>query len=271
LWVKGDRVRLIQVLANLLNNAAKFQEKGGQVEVTVAREGTEWVVAVRDRGVGIDPDKLPDVFDLFSQVESTLDRAQGGLGIGLALVRSIVEMHGGSVHAESAGRGQGSQFIVRLNRSEPRAAARKAPPVGRDALERGGPPRRVLLVDDNRDASESLAILLTMTGHEVVTAGDGPQALEILRQHDPDVILLDIGLPGMDGYKVCRRIRGEELSAATIVAMTGFGQDRDRELAKAAGFDAHLVKPVAIGRLLSLLDGLPARPVIGAEAAPPRG
>jgi len=268
LWVSGDRVRLTQVLANLLNNAAKFQEEGGHVEISVARVGTEWVVAVQDRGVGIEPDKLPVVFDLFSQVESTLDRSHGGLGIGLALVQRIVEMHGGSVRADSGGRGQGSQFTVRLNRAEPRAA-RKSPTVQRDPVKRAGPPRRVLLVDDNRDASESLAMLLTTTGHEVATAGDGPRAIEILGQYEPDMILLDIGLPGMDGYEVCRRIRREGLSSASIIAMTGFGQDRDRELAKAAGFDAHLVKPVAIGRLLSILDALPERPAVGAEAAPP--
>jgi CheY-like chemotaxis protein len=218
--------------------------------------------------VGIDPEKLPGVFDLFSQVESTLDRAQGGLGIGLALVRNIVEMHGGTVQAESAGRGRGSEFKVRLKRTEPSATRRPAS-ARKDPLERAGPPRRVLLVDDNRDAAESLAMLLSTTGHEVTTAGDGPKALELLGQHEPDLILLDIGLPGMDGYEVCRRIRRDGLSGATVVAMTGFGQDRDRELAKQAGFDGHLVKPVAIGRLLSLLDSLPERRAVRAQAARP--
>ena len=177
LWLKGDRVRLIQVLANLLNNAAKFQREGGRVEATVAEEGSEWVISIRDRGVGIDPEALSGVFELFAQVESTLDRAHGGLGIGLSLVRSIVEMHGGSVVATSEGRGSGSVFTVRLKRAESVPAA-KASPARRPQLERKGPPRRVLLVDDNRDAAESLAMLLATTGHEVVTANDGPQALE---------------------------------------------------------------------------------------------
>jgi PAS domain S-box-containing protein len=244
LRVEADMTRLAQVVSNLLNNAAKYTEEGGHIELHVERAGADAVVRVRDSGLGIPGDLLPHVFDLFTQGDRSLARSEGGLGIGLTLVKSLVEMHGGTVTAHSDGPGRGSEFVVRLptlqalpEPSEPEGAARPA-------LCRAERSRRVLVVDDNADAAESLAVLLRLDGHEVCTAHDGAAALETARGFRPEVVVLDIGLPRMDGYQVARRLRAEVgLTEALVVALTGYGQEEDRRRAEQAGFDAHLVKP----------------------------
>jgi CheY-like chemotaxis protein/two-component sensor histidine kinase len=240
--VQGDPTRLAQVIGNLLNNAAKYTEEGGQITVCLEREGDEAVLRIRDTGAGISAEMLPKVFDLFIQVDRTIDRSQGGLGVGLTLVRSLVEMHGGSTQAFSAGVGKGSEFVVRLP-ALAEDTGRKAP---RDASIEGAPRRnyRVLIVDDNLDAGESLAMLLRLAGDEVRTAISGTRALEVAEAFRPQVVLLDIGLPGMDGYEVARRLRqlggGDEMR---LIAVTGYGQEDDRRRSREAGLDHHLVKP----------------------------
>ena len=252
--IQGDLTRLNQVVANLLNNAAKYQNERGRIELTVSREKNEAVISVRDQGVGIAPEMQAQIFELFSQGERTPDRAQGGLGIGLSLVRNLVEMHGGSVRAVSRGLGHGSEFQVRLPclPEEPRAlGVRAADPKAFPALE----PCRILVVDDSKDAAESMARLLRLAGHEVLMAHDGQKALEIASRERPAIVLLDIGLPGMDGYEICRRLRQLDLEGTRIIAVTGYGQDRDRQRSREAGFDAHTVKPVDPSELLGLLAG----------------
>jgi CheY-like chemotaxis protein len=251
-FLRGDAARLTQVIANLLNNAAKFQEEGGKIELLVARDGNEAVITVRDAGIGIAEEALGHVFDLFSQGERAADSAQGGLGIGLSLVKNLVELHGGTVIARSQGVGLGSDFEVRLPimREEPRALDN----AHGDAVPRNGAgPLRVLVVDDNADAADSLAMLLRLEGHDVSVAHDGFRALEIAAEEKPTVVLMDVGLPGMDGYEVCRRFRQQGHANARIIAMTGYGQERDRQRAKSAGFDAHAVKPVEFADLAKLL------------------
>jgi CheY-like chemotaxis protein/two-component sensor histidine kinase len=251
--VTADAMRLEQVLANLLNNAAKYTEPGGHITLSAAAEGKEAVVRVRDDGIGIAAEVLSRVFDLFMQAHATPDRAQGGLGIGLTLVRRLVEMHGGAVEAHSAGPGHGSEFVVRLPIAE--CGTRDAGPkdVPRSAL-CVPHSRRVLVVDDNRDAAESLAMMLRLDGHEVQVAHDGPAALEAARAFGPEVVLMDIGLPRMSGHEVAARLSqqphdGERL----LVAMTGYGQDEDRRRSREAGFHHHLVKPVDPQALRDLL------------------
>jgi signal transduction histidine kinase len=256
--VEGDPTRLSQAVANLLNNAAKYTEEGGCIWVSAEeqRQTAHVVVRVRDTGVGIAAEKLPHIFDLFMQVDRTLDRAEGGLGIGLTLVRRLVEMHGGRVEAHSEGPGKGSEFVVRL----PRVGAEPEPKRARTPRgEQAGQcrPRRVLVVDDNRDAADSLAMLLRLLGHEVGTAHDGMAALDAARAFVPEVVLLDIGLPNMDGYEVARRLRQEPaLSGALLVALTGYGQEQDRRRSLEAGFDIHLVKPVDPDELEAILARL---------------
>jgi PAS domain S-box-containing protein len=249
----ADPTRLVQVLGNILNNAAKYTEEGGQITVAASQEGAEVVIRVRDTGLGIPPDMLAKVFDLFTQVDRSLDRAQGGLGIGLALVKRLVAMHGGRVEVSSAGPGKGSEFVVRLpvnlnadeQKTGPAPTARKA----------GAASRRVLVVDDNTDAADSLSILLSLLGHEVRIAGDGPTALAVAAEFHPDIVLCDIGLPLMDGYEVLRRLRTEPGFAATrFVAITGYGQDEDLRKSKTAGFHAHLVKPLDLNKLEAVLS-----------------
>ncbi|MGD0960661.1 MAG: PAS domain S-box protein [Methylomonas sp.] len=251
LWVEGDRIRLTQVVANLINNAAKYTEEGGRINLSVELSEEMVCIKVLDNGCGIDPADLPNLFDLFYQTDRNLDRSQGGLGIGLSLVKNLVAKHGGNVRALSAGRGQGSEFVVRLHRhvlDKPVAVCTAALTV---------PPQkklRILLVDDNRDAAESLAIVLKIDGHHVQTAYDGPAALELARAERPDVILLDIGLPGMNGYEVAQEIRRYgELERTLLIALTGYGQRNDLEKSRAAGFDAHLVKPPNLEMLRKLL------------------
>jgi len=255
LQVEGDPVRLSQVVLNLLNNAAKYTPEGGKIRLTVEREGEQALVRVRDTGLGISADLLPRVFDLFTQGDRSLDRSEGGLGIGLTLVRRLVEMHGGSVEAQSAGPGCGSEFVVRL----PLLTLPHECPAGQEAeLPQQTGPRRVLLIDDNRDAAESMTVLLELWGHEVRIAYNGPDALALAAEFRPDAALLDIGLPGMNGYEVAKRLRGlPGWEAVMLVAVTGYGQDEDRRRSCEAGFDHHLTKPVEPAMVQSLLSSAP--------------
>jgi two-component system CheB/CheR fusion protein len=251
LRVEADATRLAQVVSNLLHNAAKYTEEGGHIWLTVERRLGEAWVRVRDDGLGIPTELLPQVFDLFTQGDRSLARSEGGLGIGLTLVKKLVELHGGGVEAHSEGPGRGSEFVVRLP-VLPRQAPVEvgAEPDGHTPV----PPRRVLVVDDNVDAAESLALLLRVERHEVRTAHDGPTALHVAEAFRPEVVLLDIGLPRMDGYEVARRLRGQAgFQKALLVALTGYGQDEDRRRAEEAGFDAYLVKPADPAALHELL------------------
>jgi signal transduction histidine kinase len=252
--VDGDPIRLAQVFANLLNNAAKYTPEGGhiRVEAAVDREGDADIVRVHvhDDGAGIGPDVLPHVFDLFAQGNRSLARSEGGLGIGLTVVRSLLEKHDGSIEARSEGPGRGSEFIVRL----PIAAG--APPLGAPPDVDAAPlvSLRVLLVDDNADANEALEALLRMDGQDVRRALDGPTALDIAREFKPHVVLCDLGLPGMDGYEVIRRLREEHADAMPLVAaVTGYARAEDRRRTREAGFDYHLAKPVGLEALREVL------------------
>jgi signal transduction histidine kinase len=261
LEVEGDLTRLTQALSNLLNNAAKYTEAGGQISVGVTRDGEELVeIHVKDSGLGISPELLPRLFNLFTQADSTTHRAQGGLGIGLALVRKLVEMHGGTVAAYSQGMNRGSEFVMRLPLLTRRLQRR--PAVGIAAERELRPlPRRILVADDNADSLESLAALLRCDGHEVYTACDGEQAFEQAARHRPQIALLDIGMPKLDGVQVGRKIRAETWGRGmTLIALTGWGQDSDRKRTHAAGFDAHLVKPLDVSDLSVYLQ-LPAETV----------
>jgi PAS domain S-box-containing protein len=250
--VTGDPARLEQVISNLLDNALKYTPPGGRVEVVVAREGGEAVLHVRDTGEGIRTDLLDRIFDLFVQEPQALDRTRGGLGLGLTLVRRLVELHGGSVSAASDGPGLGSEFSIRL----PVAAGDLAPAsgAGKPAASPAARARRVLIVEDNADARESLSVLLRLFGHEVETSVDAPDGLEKLGTFRPDVMLIDVGLPGMDGYGLARCVRARpEARGIGLIALTGYGQVEDRREALAAGFDVHLTKPVDPERLESIL------------------
>ena len=249
--IEGDALRLTQVVGNLLNNAAKYQDSHGRIAVTVRCDRGWASVSVRDEGIGIAPELMPQIFELFSQGEQGPDHMHGGLGIGLSLVKTLVELHGGRVEVSSPGLGRGSEFVVHL----PIVARLEVAPgrAGEVTSRPGAPGRTVLVVDDNRDAADSLATLLRLGGHEVTVAHDGYRALELASCHRPAVVLLDIGLPGLDGYEVCRRLRGLGLVDARIIAMTGYGQERDRQRSAEAGFDLHTVKPVAIEGLMTLL------------------
>jgi CheY-like chemotaxis protein/anti-sigma regulatory factor (Ser/Thr protein kinase) len=251
LQVQGDFTRVAQVLANLLNNAAKYTPPGGQITVAASAEGAAAVFRVTDNGMGIPEPMLEGVFELFTQLDDSLDRAQGGLGIGLALVKRLVEAQGGRVEAASAGRNLGSQFTVYLPLAEqPTQSAAPA------ALTVRAPRHRVLIVEDHADSAQTIETLIALDGHEVRNVRDGPAALELVEKFRPDVLLVDIGLPGMDGFEVARRLRASEVTRMSlIVAVTGYGQDRDRSRAIEAGFDHHLVKPVNVPTLLTLLRG----------------
>ncbi|HEV8129543.1 MAG TPA: response regulator [Candidatus Eisenbacteria bacterium] len=251
IWVQGDLVRLTQVVANLLNNAAKYQDAGGYIGVTVAREDNDAVISVKDKGVGIAPELLPGVFDMFEQVQRPLGTSQDGLGIGLSLARSLVELHGGTIAAKSGG-GDGSEFTVRMPcmAGEPRKK-RAAPSGVPPAIAASG--LRVLVVDDNEDAAESLATLLQQAGHQVSVAHEGSTALALAERERPRVVFLDIGLPGMDGYEICKAMRQGGHEDALIVALTGYGQEEDRARTRAAGFDGHLVKPGDPNELIRLI------------------
>jgi PAS domain S-box-containing protein len=253
--VEADSTRLGQVVLNLLNNSAKYTEEGGQIRLSLARESGNAVIRVRDNGMGIAQDVLPRIFEMFTQAERTLDRSQGGLGIGLTIVRRLVELHGGQVQAHSDGPGQGSEFIVVLPLAE-QASAEAAPEYGKDTSNDSHHPFRVLVVDDHQDSAESLRTILLRMGHEVATAYESGQALELARQFRPRVVLCDLGLPVMDGYELARRLRNlPETSRALLVALTGYGQHEHRRRALAAGFNDHLVKPVSPEALQELLKG----------------
>jgi CheY-like chemotaxis protein len=256
LRVLGDPTRLAQVVANLLNNAARYSAAGGQIEVRAGLERDEVVLSVRDNGRGISADLLPRIFDQFVQGPRSTDRQEGGLGLGLALVRSLVELHGGRVEAYSDGPLLGSTFRVRLPAlaAAPHTAKAKTPP---EAEGRAPRPMRVLVVDDNVDAANLVDALLCARGHEVVTAYDGPSALAALDRFTPDVAVLDIGLPAMDGYELAARTR-ERLGDASprLLALTGYGADGDRARSRAAGFDEHLVKPVNPAALRAAVEGV---------------
>jgi PAS domain S-box-containing protein len=265
IWVDGDATRLAQVLGNLLNNAAKYTPPGGTISLSVEREEAQVVVRVRDTGIGISAEMLPRVFDLFVQAEAPLDRTQAGLGLGLTLARRLTELHGGTLEARSAGLGQGSEFVVRLPALETAPAARDR---RRIVGTSDSPQRRILIVDDNADAAEGLMLALSVSGHEVRAAADGPAALQAVEQFQPDVVLLDIGLPGMDGYEVARRIRAATgQRGVVLVALTGYGQPEDIKRAFAAGFDHHLVKPVDPDAILAMLSSRSRRS--SAKAATP--
>jgi PAS domain S-box-containing protein len=258
--VIGDRTRLVQVISNILNNAAKYTAPGGRLTLSVTADEKQVHVGVRDNGVGIAPDILPYIFDLFTQAERTPDRSQGGLGIGLALVKSLVALHGGAVHASSDGLGQGSEFCISLPRLTAPADAQDDAAPGDNAQAPGA--LRVMVVDDNVDAAQMLAALLEVQGHAVCIEYDAKGALERARRERLEVLLLDIGLPDMDGYELARRLRSQPESAgATLVALTGYGQSQDRKEAEQAGFDHYLVKPADMEQVNEVL----------AEAARARG
>jgi CheY-like chemotaxis protein len=255
-WLRADPTRIAQVLNNLLNNAAKFTEEGGDIALTAKREGNELVLSVRDTGVGIPPETLPHIFDLFTQADRSLDRSQGGLGIGLTLARSIVGMHGGTVQAFSAGPNQGSEFVVRLPVVDepaqwlgPRVSVESATPVRS---------RRILVVDDNVDSAESMAVLMKLSGHQIAIAYDGESALKTAATFRPQIIVLDVGLPRIHGYEVAERLRAlPENRNLVIVALTGYGREQDRRRAIEAGFDYHFVKPIDFATLELLVNSLP--------------
>jgi PAS domain S-box-containing protein len=255
LVVNGDLARLAQAFANLLNNAAKYTERGGHITMRIERQGGEAVISVRDTGIGIPAQMLPRIFEMFTQVDHSLERSQGGLGIGLSLVKGLVEMHGGSVEARSAGQGTGSEFVVRL------PVLALAGPQRGDELDRTSTTpkarRRILVADDNRDSAHSLALLLKIMGNDTQTAHNGLEVLEVAASFRPDVILLDIGMPKLNGYETARRIREQPWAKNVfLVAQTGWGQEDDKRLSKEAGFDVHLVKPIDLPALQKLLADL---------------
>jgi signal transduction histidine kinase len=253
----ADPIRLAQVISNLLNNAAKYTERGGHIWLTAERQGREAIMTVRDTGIGIPAEMLPRIFEMFMQGERSRDGAQGGLGVGLTLVKRIVELHGGTITAHSAGPGLGSAFIVRLPViSEPLPARPRAS--SEQASTAPAAARRILVVDDERISAASLGRLLRIKGHEIRTAHDGLEAMGVADEFRPDVVLLDIGLPKMNGYEVAQWLRQQLWGQGMVlIALTGWGQERDRHRSQAAGFDHHLVKPVDPAALVQLLASLP--------------
>ncbi|OGA77733.1 MAG: hypothetical protein A3G81_29570 [Betaproteobacteria bacterium RIFCSPLOWO2_12_FULL_65_14] len=256
LRVDGDLVRLAQVVSNLLTNAAKYSGSASRIDVAAGRDGDHALITVRDQGVGIPPQLLPRVFDLFVQGEHTLARSQGGLGIGLPLVKRLVEMHGGSVAASSGGAGQGSEFSVRLPLARGSADSADPQPQQPETPVRAAR-KRLLVVDDNVDAAETIARLLRLAGYEAECVYDGPSALQAVERNKPDIVVLDIGLPGMDGYEVARRLRAR-FRRLPLIAVTGYGQDSDRKRSEQAGFDHHFTKPVDPLELESFIAKLSA-------------
>jgi CheY-like chemotaxis protein len=256
LVVRIDPQRMTQVLSNLLTNASKYSDTGGEIRIGARAEGTQLVLRVEDAGIGIEPEMLPRVFDLFTQEHQSLDRSRGGLGLGLAIVRNLVTMHGGSVTAESEGRGRGSAFTVILPLCELASApgAEREPAV--PAVPHRSDGRRVMIVDDNVDAAEMVAEMLRLLGHVTQIAPDGPTALRAIEAFAPDVALLDIGLPVMDGYELARQLRAKPgASNLRLFAVTGYGQDEDRRRSRDAGFDGHLVKPLDLDAVVRAVEG----------------
>jgi len=249
-----DKTRIAQILSNLLNNGAKYAGHNGRISLSAALDGDGVVVTVRDSGIGIAPEMLSRVFEMFVQVDNSLERAEGGLGVGLTLARRLAELHGGTLEARSGGLGRGSEFILRLKTvTAPHGRLPAATQSAQEAQESGG--RRILVVDDNVDHAESLAALLRLEGHEVHTAYDGQKAIDVFSAVHPEAVLLDIGMPGMNGYETARRIRAcGGGHVVKLIALSGWGQPRDRQLAEQAGFDHHLVKPVepaVLGRMIA--------------------
>jgi CheY-like chemotaxis protein len=254
----ADLTRLAQALSNILNNAAKYTPPGGRIELTARREGGEAVVEVRDNGAGIPADMLEQVFDMFTQVRRTVDHAQGGLGIGLSIVRRLVVLHEGTVEAYSEGPGKGSRFTIRLPCMMEQTGEEGSRHAGEAAAPGAG--LRVLVVDDNVDAAETMAMLLDMSGHKTAMVHSGLEVVDATREFEPDVILLDIGLPGMNGYEVAALIRQErQFDHALLVALTGWGSDADKRAAIEAGFDQHLTKPVGPDALAEVLARVKTR------------
>lgn len=248
----GDAVRLAQIFANLFNNAAKYTDPGGEIRLIARLEGNEAVISVQDNGIGISEDMLPFVFEIFMQADPSTNYSQGGLGIGLTLVKSLVGLHDGTISAYSGGKGRGSEFIVRLPVVAGKRGQAEKSAVHRETL---SIQRRVLVVDDNRDAADSLGVLLKFLGADVRIANDGPAALACIEDYQPDAVLLDIGMSGMDGLEVARRIRKhKDFDEVVLIALTGWGQAEDRSRTREAGFDHHLVKPADITALQSLLS-----------------
>lgn len=258
LW--ADPLRLSQVFSNLLTNAAKYTDPGGQIELTATRDGGRLAVSVKDNGIGIPPEALTGVFGLFSQIEAVNARAEGGMGIGLALAKGIVQLHGGTIEARSRGRGHGSEFIASLPLGVPEAAAVPSASIG-EAPGTKVDSRRVLVVDDNRDAADSLATLLALAGHETRAAYDGAAALSVARDFHPEMAILDIDMPGLDGYAVAEELRREPWATGLwIVALTGLGDQKNARRAQTAGFDEHMIKPVDPERIKALLRDGPKVP-----------
>jgi CheY-like chemotaxis protein/two-component sensor histidine kinase len=256
--VDADPTRLAQVLSNLLNNAAKYSERGGHIHLIAEWQGSDLVVSVKDTSIGIPADKLTSIFDMFSQVDRSLEKSQGGLGIGLTFVKRLVEMHGGRIEAKSEGLGRGSEFVIHL----PVAVGAVEPQVAGGKDEQATPKSslRILIVDDNRDGADSLAMLLRIMGNDTRTAYDGQEGLAAAREFLPDVVLLDIGLPKLNGYEACRRIREQPWAKKTVmIAVTGWGQEDDRRRSQEAGFDQHMIKPVDPKALMKLLASLDRR------------
>lgn len=246
----GDQIRLAQIFANVLNNAAKYTDPGGQLQVELKREGADAVVFIRDNGAGISAGSLKRIFEMFTRGDPAAARPEGGLGIGLALARRLTEMHGGTIEARSEGLGKGSEFIIRL----PLPAQQLTCQVTGEGHANKIGPQRVLVVDDNCDAARSLAMVLRSLGAYVHVANDGPTALDALDAYSPSVVLLDIGMPGMDGLEVARRIRDRRKGRqALLIALTGWGQEEDKRRTREAGFDHHLIKPADISALQRLL------------------
>jgi len=258
LTVEGDRVRLVQVLTNLIHNAAKFTEPGGEIQLVADRRGEEIVLSVRDSGIGMAPGRLPQIFDLFAQSDPSPGRVHSGLGVGLTLARRLIDLHGGTLTASSEGEGRGSEFRIVLPAALEPPSAERAPPAPGVTMAPPSSVRRVLIVDDHRDVTRALERLLVLFGHEVAVAHDGPSGIELALRMRPDVILLDLGMPEMDGYAVARRIRAhQELSRTRLIALTGYGIDQTREGVREAGFDQHLVKPLDADELEAVLAALP--------------
>jgi CheY-like chemotaxis protein len=252
-WVVGDVARLTQVLDNLLENARKFTDRGGEVAVRLVGDGASGhaIVSVRDTGIGIEPRTIPGLFEVFAQADRSLDRSRGGLGLGLPLLKGLIELHGGRVEAHSEGIGYGAEFIFWLPQAEelPALSQSAAP------LLHGQKRLRILVVEDNVDAAESLRMLLELFSYEVTVTHSGAAGVEVAHREQPDVVVCDIGLPGMDGFAVARALREDPLTAAArLIAVTGYGQEEDRQRAREAGFDDHLTKPVDPEVLLSRLE-----------------
>ncbi len=266
IYLEADATRLAQVLQNLLNNAAKYSDKGGHIWLSAEQQTEELVIRVKDSGIGIPASHLPRIFEMFSQVDSALEKAQGGLGIGLSLVKGLVEMHGGTIAARSDGPGQGSEFIVRLPPLIERKAASSQPDQTAEAAQSKGAQFRILVVDDNEDSTGWLATMLEMMGNEVRTAHDGEAGIAVAAEFRPNLILMDIGMPKMNGYEAAHRIRQEPWGKQPIiVALTGWGAADDRRRTQDAGFNRHLVKPVDPAEIEKLLAELAANGQLSAS------